>query len=66
VGLRGLAACAAAFGTLGTDGPAPAGLDTYRRLAADTLTPRLPLDAPTVPPAALDAATVDTCALTAI
>ena len=42
VGVRGLVAAAAA-----TRG-APAGLDPYRRLAADVLQPRLPLDRPAV------------------
>ena len=42
VALRGLVAGAAATGA------APAGLDPYRRLAADVLAPRLPLEWPTV------------------
>ena len=42
VAMRGHAALAAATGA------APAGLDPYRRLAADVLAPRLPLDRPTV------------------
>ena len=42
VALRGLVAGAAATGA------APAGLDPYRRLAADVLAPRLPLERPTV------------------
>jgi O-succinylbenzoate synthase len=47
VGVRGLVALAAA-----TDA-APSGLDPYRRLAADVLHPRLPLDQPTVEVAGL-------------
>ena len=42
VGLRGVAALAAATGA------EPAGLDPYRRLAADVLAARLPLDRPTL------------------
>ncbi len=42
VAMRGHVALAAATGA------APAGLDPYRRLAADVLMPRLPLDRPTV------------------
>ncbi len=42
VAMRGHVALAAATGG------APAGLDPYNRLAADVLTPRLPLDRPTV------------------
>jgi len=42
VGMRAVAALALATGA------EPAGLDPYRRLAADVLAPRLPLDAPLV------------------
>ena len=42
VGMRAVAALALAAGA------EPAGLDPYRRLAADVLAPRLPLDAPLV------------------
>ncbi len=48
VGLRALVACAAAWAGGAEGGAVPVGLDTYRRLAADTLAPRLPLDAPAV------------------
>ena len=60
VGLRMLAALAA------TLSDAPAGLSTYNRLAADVLTPRLPLDGPTVRLRALHDATVDRAALTPV
>lgn len=48
VGLRGLVALAAGLGD-----DVPVGLDTYRRLAADVLHPRLPLRGPRVDVAAL-------------
>lgn len=44
VGLRMLVALAAALG----DRDVPAGLDTYRRLSADVLAPRLAIDGPSV------------------
>lgn len=42
IGLRGLVALAASMG----EEDVPVGLDTYRRLRADVLKPRLPLDRP--------------------
>ncbi len=44
IGLRGLVALAATIGPAGV----PMGLDTYRRLRADVVQPRLPLHGPTV------------------
>ncbi len=44
VGMRGLVALASALG----DPDLPAGLDTYRALAADVLAPRLPVERPVV------------------
>ena len=44
VGTAALVALAAGIG----DGPVPAGLDTYRRLAGDVVDPRLPLPAPRI------------------
>ena len=49
VGMVALAALASATGR----GRVPAGLDTYRTLAADVLQPRLPLDASEVDMTAL-------------
>lgn len=52
IGLRGLIALAAGLGTKDV----PVGLDTYGRLRADVLAPRLPMDGPRVSVAELFAA----------